>query len=58
MVEAVYIWLHTKPLAPLLATSPVPAQPDASFLETFTTGAYFATEVVLFWLLAFASPIR
>ncbi|BDA45340.1 hypothetical protein COCOBI_07-1270 [Coccomyxa sp. Obi] len=58
MVEAVYIWLHVKPLVPLMASSPVPAQPDVSFLQCYTTGAYFATELVLFWLLAFASPIR
>lgn len=56
LVEAVYIWLHIKPLVPILAAGP--AQPDISFLRCYTTGAYFATELALFWLLGFASPIR
>lgn len=56
LAEAVYIWLHVKPLTPLLGAAP--AQPDISFLRSYTTGVYFASELALFWMLAFASPIR
>ena len=33
-------------------------QADAEFLGRYTTAAYFGSELALFALLAFASPIR
>ena len=53
-VEAVYIALHVKPLVPLVSGQ----QLDTAFLRTFTVAGYFASELALFWLLAYASPIR
>ena len=55
MTQLLYVGLHLKPLAPLTSrSSPV----DEIFLRQFTTGRYFASELFLLWLLAFASPIR
>ena len=55
MTQLLYVGLHLKPLAPLTSNStPV----NEMFLRQLTTGQYFASELLLLWLLAFASPIR
>ncbi len=53
--EFLYSWLHLRPLMPLILPENVA---DEAFLRDFTTGTYFASELFLFCLLAFASPIR
>jgi hypothetical protein len=53
--EALYIGLHVKPLLPLVFRS---LQPDIGFLTSYTTAAYFGSELALILLLALASPIR
>ena len=53
--EIVYAWLHLRPLKPLILAENAA---DEAFLRDFTTGTYFASELFLFCLLAFASPIR
>lgn len=55
VAEALYVCLHLKPLEPLLLRG---TGVDEPFLRDFTTGAYFASELALFCLLAFVSPIR
>lgn len=55
LTQALYVFLHLKPLTPLLLRK---SGADELFLRHFTTGAYFASELFLFWLLAFASPMR
>lgn len=57
-VEAVYIALHVKPLAPLISGQQQDSDERHGFLRTFTVASYFASELALFWLLAYASPIR
>ena len=55
MTQLLYVGLHLKPLAPLISdSSPV----NETFLRQLTIGQYFASELFLLWLLAFASPIR
>ena len=53
--ECLYTWLHLRPLKPLILAENAA---DEAFLRDFTTGAYFASELFLFCLLAFASPVR
>ena len=55
VAEALYVCLHLKPFEPLLLRG---TGVDEPFLRDFTTGAYFASELALFCLLAFVSPIR
>ena len=55
VAEGIYICLHVKPLLPLAFA---PMQLDAGFLSRYTTAAYFGSELALFALLAYASPIR
>ena len=53
--ECLYAWLHLRPLKPIVLEFD---NDDEAFLRHFTTGAYFASELFLFGLLALASPIR
>ena len=57
LVEVVYVGVHAKPLAPLLPGRGR-GRADRGFLETYTTAAFFASELALFALLGLASPAR
>ena len=57
LVELVYVALHAKPLAPLLPGRGR-GRADRCFLETYTTAAFFASELALLALLGLASPAR
>ena len=57
LVEVVYVGVHAKPLAPLLPGRGR-GRADRGFLETYTTAAFFGSELALFALLGLASPAR
>ncbi|KAK9819152.1 hypothetical protein WJX81_003630, partial [Elliptochloris bilobata] len=57
LAELVYVGLHAKPLAPLLPGRGA-GRADRAFLHTYTTAAYFSSELALLALLASVSPAR
>ncbi|KAK9833307.1 hypothetical protein WJX81_005178 [Elliptochloris bilobata] len=57
LAELVYVGLHAKPLAPLLPGRGA-GRADRAFLRTYTTAAYFSSELALLALVASVSPAR